>query len=310
MRRPTKVVAFGGGRGLAASLTALSSLDNIDLTAVVTVADDGGSSGQIRATRPVLPPGDLRKALIATADPTRVSLTEVFGHRFEGTDFLAGHPVGNIILTALLERYPNPVEALDRAAEALGCRARILPMANERLDIEADICLNGADHVIHGQHNVAVNPGRVDRLRITPVDVEPCPEAKEAIGQADWHIFGPGSWYTSVIPHLLLPKLRDAVKAASARRAVVVNLAEENETTGLSLPGHLQALADFASGVRFHYVIADDTRCSNEARSLNQAAQSLSAQLVLGRVAADSTSHDPQALAKVLGNLLHDEGGS
>lgn len=309
-RPPTKVVAFGGGRGLAASLTALARLEKIDLTAVVTVADDGGSSGLIRATRTVLPPGDLRKALIATADPQKSGLSDIFGYRFAGDDFLTGHPVGNIILTALLERYPNPVDALDNVAATLGCRARILPMTNERLDIEADIRSGNTTTRVRGQHHIAISSGGVGNVRITPDTAEPCPEATKAIKDADWHIFGPGSWYTSVIPHLMLPKLRSVIADSSAQRAVVVNLAEETETIGLSLPGHLHALADFADGVRFHYVIADDTRCSNELESLNLAAQALSAQLVTGHIAAEETSHDPLALAKVLGNLLHDEGGS
>jgi uncharacterized cofD-like protein len=323
-----KVVAFGGGRGLSASLRALSRLD-IDLSAVVTVADDGGSSGDIRATRPVLPPGDLRKALVATADPAKIEAAQLFSHRFGGDDFLTGHPVGNVVLTALLERHANPVEALDVAARLLGSRARILPMSCTPLDIEADLAHNGPTlndsthndsthndaaensgvRTIVGQHDVAVADGRVEHVRLVPADATACPETLDAVAEADWHVFGPGSWYTSVIPHLLLPDLREAIGASRARRVVVLNLSEEKETDGLTLAGHVDTLRHYAEGVRFHYVVSDDARTLADPESLNSAAQSLEAELVAADLAADAVTHDVAALAAVLGKLLVEDGG-
>ncbi|GAB3231623.1 uridine diphosphate-N-acetylglucosamine-binding protein YvcK [Glycomyces halotolerans] len=303
-----KVVAFGGGRGLSASLRALTRLD-IDLTAVVTVADDGGSSGIIRRSRPILPPGDLRKALVATADPDRAAATQLFSHRFDGSDFLAGHPVGNIVLASLLERRSNPVAALEEAAELVGSRARILPMSCEPLHIEADLAEGSGVRTIVGQHDVAVADGEVTSVRLLPADATACPETLEAVAEADWHVFGPGSWYTSVIPHLLLPELREAIAAAGARRVVVLNLSEEKETDGLSLAGHLEALGRYAEGVRFHYVVSGDTRTLDDPGSLNSAAQSLQAELVAADLAADVVTHDVAALAAVLGNLLVEDGG-
>lgn len=305
----TSVVAFGGGRGLSASLRALVRLD-IDLTAVVTVADDGGSSGVIRRSRPVLPPGDLRKALVATADPARADAAGLFSHRFGGDDFLSGHPVGNLVLTSLLERRRNPVTAIAEAASLLGCRARILPMSCEPLDIEADFAEGAEAHTIVGQHDVAVADGAVTDVRLRPEDARACPEALEAVAAADWHVFGPGSWYTSVIPHLLLPQLREAVAASSAKRVVVLNLSEEKETDGLTLAGHLDALGHYAEGVRFHYVVSGDPRTLDDPESLNIAAQSLQAELVAGDLASDVVTHDVAALAAVLGNLLVEDGGS
>ncbi|GAB3659715.1 gluconeogenesis factor YvcK family protein [Glycomyces tarimensis] len=304
-----RVVAFGGGRGLSASLRALTRLD-VELTAVVTVADDGGSSGTIRNSRPILPPGDLRKALVATADPARSTAAELFSHRFDGDDFLSGHPVGNIVLTSLLERHDNPVAALDEAAELLGCRARILPMACHPLHIEADLAEGSGARTIVGQHDVAVADGAVTEVRLIPADAPACPETLEAVAEADWHVFGPGSWYTSVIPHLLLPELREALAAASARRVVVLNLSEEKETDGLTLAGHLDALGRYAQGVRFHYVVSGHTRTLDDPESLNSAAQSLQAELVAADLAADVVTHDVDALAAVLGNLLVEDGGS
>jgi uncharacterized cofD-like protein len=303
-----KVVAFGGGRGLSASLRALTRL-GVDLTAVVTVADDGGSSGDIRATRPVLPPGDLRKALVATADPAKIEAAQLFSHRFEGDDFLTGHPVGNVVLTALLERHANPVEALDVAGRLLGSRARILPMACTPLDIEADLAEGPGTRTIVGQHDVAVADGAVTDVRLLPADAFACPETLDAVAEADWHVFGPGSWYTSVIPHLLLPDLRAAIGASKARRAVVLNLSEEKETDGLTPAGHVDTLRRYAEGVRFHYVVSGDARTLADPESLNSAAQSLEAELVAADLAADGVTHDVAALAAVLGNLLVEDGG-
>ncbi|PRY58465.1 MULTISPECIES: gluconeogenesis factor YvcK family protein [Glycomyces] len=303
-----KVVAFGGGRGLSASLRALSRLD-VELTAVVTVADDGGSSGDIRATRPVLPPGDLRKALVATADPSRAEAAELFSHRFGGDDFLAGHPVGNIVLLSLLERHANPVDAVAAAGRIVGSRARVLPMSCTPLDIEADLAEGAGTRTIVGQHDVAVADGQVADVRLLPADAPACPEALEAVAEADWHVFGPGSWYTSVIPHLLLPSLREAIAASKARKIVVLNLSEEKETDGLTLAGHVDTLRRYAEGVRFHYVVSGDARTLDDPGSLNSAAQSLEARLVAADLAADGVTHDVGSLAAVLGNLLVEDGG-
>ncbi|GAA2261670.1 uridine diphosphate-N-acetylglucosamine-binding protein YvcK [Glycomyces scopariae] len=303
-----KVVAFGGGRGLSASLRALAKLD-VDLTAVVTVADDGGSSGDIRATRPVLPPGDLRKALVATADPSRVEAAELFSHRFGGDDFLAGHPVGNIVLLSLLERHANPVEAVAAAGRMVGTRARVLPMSCTPLVIEADLAEGSGTRTITGQHDVAVADGQVEDVRLLPADAPACPETLAAVAEADWLVFGPGSWYTSVIPHLLLPSLREGIAASTARKAVVLNLSEEKETDGLTLAGHVDTLRRYAEGVRFHYVVSGDARTLADPRSLNSAAQSLEARLVAADLAADGVTHDVASLAAVLGKLLVEDGG-
>jgi uncharacterized cofD-like protein len=304
----TSVVAFGGGRGLSASLRALSKLD-LDLTAVVTVADDGGSTGDIRATRPVLPPGDLRKALVATAHPGESETARLFSHRFGGQDFLTGHPVGNVVLTGLLELHANPVDALDFAARLLGSRARVLPMSCTPLDIEADLAEGPGTRTIVGQHDIAVADGSVKDVRLLPAAATACPETLDAVADADWHVFGPGSWYTSVIPHLLLPDLREAIGAAKARRIVVLNLSEEKETDGLTLAGHVDTLRRYAEGVRFHYVVSGDTRTLADPGSLNSAAQSLEARLVAADLASDGVTHDVAALAAVLGNLLVEDGG-
>jgi uncharacterized cofD-like protein len=335
-----RVVAFGGGHGLAASLRALrllrDSLD-LDITAVVTVGDDGGSSGRLRAQRGGLPPGDLRQALVALADPhdpvaahmaelmqfrfhetplagaTALAGTPLAGNPLAGTplppdeqDSLAGHAVGNLLLCGLMELTGDPVVALDRARHLVGAVGRVLPMSRVPLDIEARIRGDDPDHpdqtsVVRGQHAVAVSPGRVEDVHLAPAQPEACAEVIEAVGAADWLVFGPGSWFTSVIPHLLVPDLAAAIAASPASRLVTLNLAAELETAGLSLPDHLRALARYLPGLRVDVVLADG-KAVGDPIGLQTAAESLRARVMLGPVAvADGgPRHDPAALANAL----------
>jgi len=303
-----RIVAFGGGHGLAASLRALRQLRTglgLDITAVVTVADDGGSSGRLRADRGGLPPGDLRQALAALADPADpvgTQTAELWQYRFDGNDPLAGHAVGNLLLHGLMEMIDDPVVALDRAASMVRAVGRVLPMSPAPVGIEADVRGLG---LVHGQHSVAVARGVVEEVRLTPTHPPACAEALAAIRDADWLIFGPGSWYTSVIPHLLVPDLAAAIAASPARRVVCLNLALERETAGMSLPDHLRALARYLPGLRVDVVLADG-KVAVDPIGLETAAQSLGARVVLAPVAvADGgPRHDPVALALALQAVL------
>ena len=306
------MVAFGGGHGLSATLKALRWLrehdDSVEITAVVTVADNGGSSGRLRTDRGGLPPGDLRQALVALAPddpPSRLS-GRLFQHRFTGADPLAGHPVGNLVLVGLMELLGDPVAALDHAAWMLNAAGRVLPMSCVPLGIEADV--DGLDParpaavtVVRGQHEVAVTPGRVREVRLTPRQPPACPQAVEAVRDADWLVFGPGSWYTSVIPHLLVPELADAICDSAARRLVILNLAQESETAGLSLAGHLAALSGYVTKLHVDVVLADGIAVADP-EPVRVAAESLGARLVLASVAETGSHHrhDPAALAAAL----------
>ena len=313
---PTRVVAFGGGHGLSASLRALKLLRSelpLELTAVVTVGDDGGSSGRLRRDRGGLPPGDLRQALAALADPgdeTAQRLVDLWQYRFDGEDPLAGHAVGNLLLTGLMELTGNAVLALDRAGEVLRAVGRVLPMSPSPLSIEATI--RGDDPIypdkvtrVRGQHSVAVTLGEVLDVRLDPPEPVACTEAIDAVSSADWLVFGPGSWFTSVIPHLLVPDLAAAITSSPARRVVTLNLAVERETSGLSLPDHLRALARYLPGLRVDVVLADG-KAVGDPMGLQVAAESLGARVVLAPVAvADgSPRHDPAALADALYEVL------
>ncbi|MEU7972341.1 2-phospho-L-lactate transferase CofD family protein [Micromonospora sp. NPDC049089] len=347
-----RVVAFGGGHGLSASLRALRhcapELD-LDITAVVTVGDDGGSSGRLRAERGGLPPGDLRQALVALAGdhPATRRSAGLFQHRFAaapvgvpgpgatgrglaagddagrdgaaprgtdgasaGTDGLTGHAVGNLVLCGLMELLGDPVAALEHAGAMLGAVGRVLPMSRQPVGIEARV--RGADPAapdevctVSGQHQVAVTTGRVESLRLTPSAPPACAEAIEAIRAADWLIFGPGSWYTSVLPHLLVPQLADAIVSTSARRLVTLNLAAEKETLGLSVADHLAALHWYLPELKVDLVLAD-AKAVGDPEPVERAAESLGARLVLAPVAVvDGTPrHDPAALGAALVPVL------
>jgi uncharacterized cofD-like protein len=301
-------VAFGGGHGLSAMLRALRAGGRpMEITAIVTVADDGGSSGRLRVERGVLPPGDLRQALAALAGPDQLSTgnAALFQYRFPGADPLAGHPVGNLVLCGLMELVGDPVLALDHAAKMVGAVGRVLPMACEAMDIEADLEQAGRVVTIRGQHEIAVATGRVLEVRIIPPEPEACIEAVAAIAEADWLVFGPGSWYTSVIPHLLVPDLAKAIVASRARRLVALNLAAEKETSGLSLPDHLGALARYLPGLRVDIVLVDSGAVPDPEPVAN-AAQSLGARVALAAVAVEDGTprHDPVRLGRAMVPLL------
>jgi uncharacterized cofD-like protein len=311
-----KVVAFGGGHGLSASLRALRILRpdlDLDITAVVTVGDDGGSSGRLRAERGGLPPGDLRQALSALADTTdKVALrsAELLQYRFAGDDGLGGHAVGNLLLTGLMELTGDPVAALDHARAMVRAVGRVLPMSTAPVGIEATV--RGHDPtrpdqlmMVRGQHSIAVSRGVVEDVRLTPISPVACVEAMEAVNSADWLLFGPGSWFTSVIPHLLVPDLARAIASSGARRLVTLNLAAELETAGLSLPDHLRALARYLPGLRVDVVLADG-KAVGDPIGLQSAAESLRAQVVYAPVAVSDGGprHDPAALASALYEVL------
>lgn len=297
------VVALGGGHGLAASLSALRHLAG-RLTAVVTVADDGGSSGRLRAEFGGLPPGDLRMALAALCDDSEWGHTwrDVLQLRLRSEGPLDRHSVGNILIVALWELLGDPVDGLDWVGRLLGARGRVLPMAAVPLDIEAEVVPSGDDarpQVVRGQRNVAVTGGHVEHVRLLPADPPARPEAVEAIREADWVVLGPGSWYTSVIPHLLVPELRDALMQTRARRALTLNLCPQpGETAGYTAEHHVEVLAEHAPDLRLDVVVADPLAVEDVDR-LSRAAAALGARVLLRQVraGADPTQHDPLRLA-------------
>jgi len=307
------VVALGGGHGLYASLSALRHLTD-RLTAVVTVADDGGSSGRLRRELGVLPPGDLRMALAALCDDGEWGRTwrDVMQHRFTGEGELAGHAVGNLLIASLWQLLDEPVTGLDWVGRLLQARGRVLPMSTLALQIEADVSApDGSSEVVRGQANVALASGRITGVRLLPDDPAACPEAVAAVLEAEWVVLGPGSWYTSVLPHLLVPQLAEALVTTSARRCLVYNLvAPTGETAGMTCADHLRVIAEHAPGLRFDAVVADPGSVE-DVDAAEEAAGALGARLVLRQVGAapGSARHDPLRLAAALRDVLEHSWG-
>ena len=324
--RPTaqSAVSLGGGHGLHASLSALRRLhDDLTLdtvTAVVTVADNGGSSGRLRGEFGVLPPGDLRMALAALCgdDEWGTTWADVVQHRFAGDGEMHGHVIGNLLIVGLWERLGDHVRALDWVGRLLGARGRVLPMALTPMDITAEFRGIGdgdraATTTVRGQVEVATTEGEIVSVALDPADPTPCPEAVQAILDADWVVLGPGSWFSSVIPHLLVPDLREALEKTAARRLVVLNLEEQlGETQGWSPEDHLGALVSYAPGLRVDRVLADP-RTVSDADGLRAAVGAVGGELVLAEVAAADGSgglaprHDHELLAAAYRRIFEDD---
>jgi uncharacterized cofD-like protein len=312
------VVALGGGHGLAASLSALAGL-GVDLTAVVTVADDGGSSGRLRRELGALPPGDLRMALAALAGPDEWSQTweRLLQHRFSGEGPLAGHAVGNLVLAALADLEGDVVAALDLVGRLVGARGRVLPASCDPLEIVAHVVGLDPDNPgliteVVGQVAVALTSGGVCALELRPPDPTACPAAVQAVLDADFVVLGPGSWFTSVMTHLLVPELRDALIKTAACRVVTLNLAPQlGETEGFSPESHLEALASHAPELALDVVLADVDGVL-DSRGLMSFVESAGGRLVLAQVAmGDGTPrHHPERLASAYAEIMGMEGGT
>lgn len=307
-----RTVALGGGHGLFATLSAARRLSK-DVTAVVTVADDGGSSGRLRSELGVLPPGDLRMALAALAadDPEVADWTETIQHRFGGIGALAGHSVGNLMLAGLTEVLGDPVAALDELARLLRIEGRVLPMSPIALDIEADVQGLESDprvsRCIRGQVAVATTPGKVRRVRLLPSSPPACSDAVDAITGGEMVLLGPGSWFSSVIPHVLVPEILEALSTTSARKVLVLNLAPEpGETAGFSAERHLHVLSQHAPDLSVDHVVVDSgsVPAGREREHLDRAAKRFGADVVYADVARHGThTHHADKLGAVFERL-------
>lgn len=307
----SKVVALGGGHGLAATLTALRQLTN-ELTAIVTVADNGGSSGRLREEFPIFPPGDLRMALAALCadDDWGRTWAEIMQHRFVSNGELNGHAMGNLLLASMWNAGDDPVVALDRVGQLLKVIGRVLPMASVALDIEGTFNTSTGRIVVRGQKEVATAKGHIESLRIIPQDPPARDEALEAIADADWITMGPGSWFSSVIPHLLVPAQLEALQQTDARKILVLNLDASSHSQGEEFAGstpeqHLEFFHRYAPGVKVDYCLVDQSVVRDK-EALIQAASTLGGEIVVAdiRKAPGSIHHDPQKLALHLGHIL------
>ena len=310
--RHARVVALGGGHGLAASLSALRLVCE-QVTAIVTVADNGGSSGRLRGDYDVLPPGDLRMALTALCDDSEWGQTwsDVLQHRFTGEGDLSGHALGNLLIVALWQLHDDPVTGLDLVGRLLSARGRVLPMAAVPLELVAEV--SGLDphdpaHVetVRGQVAVARTTGLVESIALVPDNPPARPESVAAVDAADHIILGPGSWYTSVLTHLLVPELREALVHARARKVLTLNLEMNTaETRGFSATRHIETLHETAPDLTVDTVLADPQTIDDRER-LARACTSLRAELVVAPLARleHPGQHDALRLAAAYRDIL------
>jgi uncharacterized cofD-like protein len=307
----SKVVALGGGHGLAATLAALRQLTQ-EITAIVTVADNGGSSGRLREEFPIFPPGDLRMALTALCadDDWGRTWAEILQHRFESNGELNGHAMGNLLLASMWNAGDDPVVALDRVGQLLKVIGRVLPMAAVALDIEGTFNTSTGRIVVRGQKEVATAKGHIQSLRIIPEDPPAREEALAAIADAEWITMGPGSWFSSVIPHLLVPAQLEALKSSKARKILILNLDATSQSQGDEFAGstpeqHLEFFHHYAPGLSVDYCLVDRSVVRDE-QSLRVAASTLGSEIVVAdiRKAPGSIHHDAEKLALHLGHIF------
>jgi uncharacterized cofD-like protein len=277
LNRGPKIVTIGGGTGLSTLLRGLK-LYSANITAIVTVADDGGSSGRLRRDFGVLPPGDIRNCIAALADEEKL-LTELFQYRFEAGDGLMGHSFGNLFLTAMTEITGDLERAVAASSKVLAIRGRVLPATLADVDLWAEL----ADgRIVDGESSITEAGGQIVKIGCHPANPPALPAAIAAIKQADYIIIGPGSLYTSVIPNLLVPEIAQAIAERHVPRIYVCNImTQPGETTGYSVAQHIASI-DRACGKRlFDAVLVQKMQPSE--KSLQRYAQESSHPVFLDR---------------------------
>jgi uncharacterized cofD-like protein len=277
--RGLRVVAIGGGTGLSTLLKGLkrfvpSPADNLsvtpaspsiaDLCAVVTVSDDGGSSGRLRKELNMLPPGDIRNCIVALSEDEAL-LSKLFRHRFEKGSGLEGHSFGNLFLAALTSLTSDFSEAVRLSSEILLTRGHIYPATTSNIELEA---LMEDGTLVRGETKITASKGRIRELMLVPPDVGPMPQTLEAIAHADVITIGPGSLFTSLIPNLLVRGISEAIVASPAIKVYICNLmTQANESLGLTAADHIRALNRHAQKQIFDYALINRTPASDELKA-------------------------------------------
>ncbi len=294
-----KLVAIGGGTGLAtllkglrlylkpesvragAATTSTSGQTEVEalraeprlasLTAIVTVTDDGKSSGRLREEFGVLPPGDIRNCLVALADEDQL-MTRLFRHRFSGGGQLGGHSLGNLIILALSQMSGDFLKAINQARELLGIQARVLPSTLEQVDLVAQV----GDKTVRGQVAIKSQRAPIHHLSLVPPDVRALPEAVEAILAADLITLGPGSLFTSVISNLLVGDLAQALAKSRAKKIYICNvMTEADETDGFTAVDHVKQVLKYGRGLSLDYALFNSSPISPEMRQRYAAEQAI-----------------------------------
>ncbi|MCI2252930.1 YvcK family protein [Domibacillus sp. PGB-M46] len=238
--RQPKVVIIGGGTGLSVLLRGLKR-HPIDLTAIVTVADDGGSSGRLRSELNIPPPGDIRNVLAALSDVEPL-VESLFQHRFTTNNELSGHALGNLMIAALSSITGDFGHAIQEMSRVLNVRGKVLPAANQSVVLHAEM-EDGT--FVSGESKIPYSGKKIRRVFLTPEHIEPLPETIRSIREADMIILGPGSLYTSILPNLLVPGIGEEVCASKAKKVYICNLmTQAGETLDFTASDHVQAIYD------------------------------------------------------------------
>lgn len=279
LHRGPKIVAIGGGTGLSHLLRGLKDY-SAKITAIVTVADDGGSSGRLRREIGVLPPGDIRNCLAALADEEKL-LTELFQYRFQAGDGLVGHSFGNLFLTAMSDIAGDLEQAIAASSKVLAVRGEVLPATLSDVSLWAEL----ADgRRIEGESSITEAKGKILKIGCTPANPPALPRVVEALQEADFIIIGPGSLYTSVIPNLLVKEIADAIAQSEVPRIYVCNImTQPGETDGYSVADHIRAIDRACGRPLFDAVVVQGKVPS--AKSLIRYSQENSYPVVLDREA-------------------------
>ncbi|MEA2505705.1 MAG: hypothetical protein QOH48_323 [Actinomycetota bacterium] len=295
-----RVVGIGGGHGLAATLRAARRYAG-EVTAVVTVADDGGSSGRLTRELGIPPPGDIRNCLVALADETQLS--QVYQHRFRG-GALTGHTAGNVLIAAMTEIYGDFGKGVEAAGKLLGARGQVFPATTELVKLNAQV----DGRVISGQVAVAETPRPIQVVYLDPPDPPAFSKAVDAIMEADQVILGPGSLFTSLIATLLVPGIRKALQSTSASRVFVCNSRmQKGETEGLDAPAHLEALLVHAGPFSVDAVVVQYPMIPTDGVEINPIdLRSSGVRVIEADISNADGSHDPDRMAEVLGALATD----
>ena len=266
LSRGLRVVAIGGGHGLSMLLRGMKNKTS-NITAIVTVADDGGSSGRLREEMGIIAPGDLRNCLVALADKETV-LEQIFQYRFGGEGELAGHSLGNLFLAALIKQFGSVQNALEAASKVLNIRGQVMPATSQKVRLRAKM---SDGEIVEGESEISAYPEKIGRdvriVRMTTVPKAPMAvgDALEAIREADLITLGPGSLYTSVLPNLLVPEILSAIRESGAPVLYICNvMTQPGETTGYTVGDHLKALVDHIGGGVVDFVLANNGTPSPE----------------------------------------------
>ena len=309
------ITAIGGGTGLSTMLRGMKFITG-NCTAVVTVGDDGGSSGRLRQDLGIIPPGDLRKCLVAMADREQL-MERVMQFRFKGDSYLSGHSLGNLFLAAVAETEGGMEQGLEAASQLFNVRGKVIPSTLQSIQLAADMT-DGT--FVLGQAEIAQARKKVRRLRMIPEKVPAVKSAVEAILNADILILGPGSLYTSVICNLLVPEIREAVLQSKAIKIYICNvMTQPGETDGYGAYDHVKAMIDYAGKQFLDYVVVNSQEISEEQKKIYKAKdqepitpdiekiEQLGIKVIPARLVSksDMVRHDPQKLAQVIMSLTY-----